>query len=108
MTGEGNRPIRLGRDLWVLFGRYAGWRGRSAVLRAYIEWYTWQPGAVYPQRPRKEDVMTDRDPIRGHVVGSFEIDDDSTPTVRTEPTARMIKALDDDQLMHGVKKKGKK
>lgn len=50
-----NKPIRVPTSLWRAFERYTGTRRRSRVLRGFMEWYTYQPGAVMPKRPPQKD-----------------------------------------------------
>jgi metal-responsive CopG/Arc/MetJ family transcriptional regulator len=47
-------PIRVGPDLWAEFGRLAGARNRSEVVRQFIRWYVRERGAKLPQRPDAE------------------------------------------------------
>jgi hypothetical protein len=48
------RPLSVGDDLWVPFGKRAGEKNRSAVLRDFIRWYLRLPGATLPRRPPAE------------------------------------------------------
>lgn len=50
-THTPHRPIRVEDDLWEKFGRLAGERNRSEVVRAFIAWYVRQRGATLPKRP---------------------------------------------------------
>lgn len=45
------RLMRIDDVLWEAFGRLAGTRNRSRLVRDFIAWYTRQPGAKLPQRP---------------------------------------------------------
>lgn len=45
------RPLSVGDELWVPFGKRAGEKNRSAVLRQFIRWYLRLPGATLPRRP---------------------------------------------------------
>ncbi|MEV8638923.1 helix-turn-helix transcriptional regulator [Streptosporangium sp. NPDC051023] len=57
------RPIRVEDELWIEFGRLAGERKRSTVIRDFIRWYIGAPGAKLPARPgeaRPKDL--DEDP----------------------------------------------
>ncbi|MEV0214262.1 hypothetical protein [Micromonospora sp. NPDC050695] len=46
-----HRPIRVEHELWDLFGKVAGSRNRSTVIRDFIAWYVRKPGAGLPLRP---------------------------------------------------------
>ncbi|MFF4417036.1 hypothetical protein ACFYY8_31330 [Streptosporangium sp. NPDC001559] len=48
------RPIRVEEELWIEFGRLAGERKRSTVIRDFIRWYIGAPGAKLPARPGEE------------------------------------------------------
>jgi len=50
------RTVRLDDDLWLAFGNLA--KDRSMVIREFIRWYTYQPGAKLPRRP---EVLTRTD-----------------------------------------------
>lgn len=50
-THTPHRPIRVEDDLWEEFGRIAGARNRSAILRDFIAWYVRRRGATLPKRP---------------------------------------------------------
>lgn len=57
-THTPHRPIRVEDDLWEEFGRIAGTRNRSALLRDFIAWYVRRRGATLPKRPApSEDVV---------------------------------------------------
>ena len=45
------KSVRVDDELWDDFGRLAGGRDRSEILRAFIAWYTRQRGATLPKRP---------------------------------------------------------
>lgn len=47
--------ISVGEQRWVRFGKRAGNTNRAAVLRAFMDWYTREPGAKLPQRPAADD-----------------------------------------------------
>jgi predicted GIY-YIG superfamily endonuclease len=51
------RPIRVGLTTWSSFGAAAKAQGqdRSAVLRAFMAWYTEEPAAELPERPARSD-----------------------------------------------------
>lgn len=84
-----NKPIRVSTSLWRTFERYAGTRRRSHVLRDFMEWYTYQPGATLPKRPSREDIMArSADPL-----------DNDPPTQRTEPLKNALDALDEDSAI---------
>lgn len=59
-THTPHRPIRVEDDLWEEFGRLAGERNRSAILRDFIAWYVRRRGAVLPKRP----VPTEDEPSK--------------------------------------------
>ena len=51
--GTNLQNIRIDRTLWTEAGAAANQRGtdRSAVIRAFLEWYVGRPGARIPERP---------------------------------------------------------
>jgi len=56
MTNSTHTPrqtIRVDADLWSAFGEQAE-PDRSTVLREFMRWYTWQPGAKMPRRTPKQ------------------------------------------------------
>lgn len=44
-------PLSVGREEWEQFGKVAGSRRRSEMIRAFIAWYLRKPGAKLPTRP---------------------------------------------------------
>ncbi|GGM26855.1 hypothetical protein GCM10011608_09540 [Micromonospora sonchi] len=50
-THTPHRPIRVEDELWKPFGKVAGERNRSGIIRQFIAWYLRQPGARLPERP---------------------------------------------------------
>lgn len=48
------RNVRISEERWTRFGEIAGPAQRSAVLNAFIAWYTGEPGAALPARPEPE------------------------------------------------------
>lgn len=57
-----SRPIRVDQELWASFGEAAGDQGmdRSAVLRAFMDWYIREPGAKLPDRPERPVIEAAR------------------------------------------------
>lgn len=53
------RPIRVDASLWAAFGQATKVQGqdRSAALRAFMSWYTDEPGAELPERPPRSDWL---------------------------------------------------
>lgn len=50
-----NRVVRLG-DEWEQFGEAVGVRKRAGVIREFVRWYLYYPGAKLPQRPPRRPV----------------------------------------------------
>ena len=60
-THTPHRPIRVETDLWEEFGRIAGERNQSALLRDFMAWYVRRRGATLPKRPAATDEQPDSD-----------------------------------------------
>ncbi len=58
-THTPHRPIRVEGPLWELFGKVAGNRNRSTVIREFIAWYVRESGARLPERPPRR-TQSDR------------------------------------------------
>lgn len=52
-THTPRQTVRVDADLWREFGEFAE-PDRSTVLREFMRWYTWQPGAKMPRRSKPE------------------------------------------------------
>lgn len=52
-THTPRQTIRVDAELWSAFGE-AAQPDRSAVLREFMRWYTWHPGAKMPRRPKED------------------------------------------------------
>ena len=55
MPGRGTpkHGVRMPDEVWQRFGEAAEAAGvdRTILLRAFVDWYTRQPGATLPRRP---------------------------------------------------------
>lgn len=73
--GTNLQNIRIDRTLWTEAGAAANQQGtdRSAVIRAFLEWYVGRPGARIPERPGggADDVDRVAD-VRGAAQAALE------------------------------------
>lgn len=51
--GTPRQTVRIPEPAWIAFGEAAERLGtdRSALIRAFVEWYVREPGAKLPPRP---------------------------------------------------------